>query len=235
MFRRFNILVIFFFIGSFATAQLPQGIILDGSYTLTEMYDAEYFKHLTTKTPDVVIKEGNDHFYLNIHSASIVTMAIYKNDSLYILHVSGSVTMGTYFIGKSNQNKAILSRSIYPVANRPETWGFIGPFVSQRFFKKVKSDTEVQSELTHCLNANGYTATTFDMGSRYDFEILLQKDLLKGAKIMIAYNDRYGKSVKFPSDVLLTGKNEMDEHIYNAELEKAGQFVLNSKDWFIIN
>lgn len=217
------------------SAQLPKGITLDGSYNLTEMYDSDYFKHVATKTPDIVIKEGAEHFYMNVHSASIVTVAIHKNDSLYILHVSGSVTMGSYFIDKSNQNNAILSRSIYPVASRPDTWSFIGSFVSQRFFKKAKSEAEVQADLAQSLKVNGYTATTFDMGSRYDFEIVFKKEMLKGSKIMIAYNDRYGKSMKFPSNVLLTGKNETDEHIYNAELEKAGRFTINSADWFSIN
>lgn len=213
-------------------AQLPKGVTLDGSLNLLEMNDTAYFKTVKTTTHDIFIKENLQYYYFSVHSTGIVNILISKNDTLWVLHTSGCTTRGIYTIDKNDSVQIV--KPILPVNKYPEAWDFIGAVVSKNLFKKEKSSAEVNEELAACLKKNDYAATTFDMGSRYDFEFVFAKSLLQNSKIMIAYSNWNGKAAQYPANVVLTGDKKRDEMIYNGTLEGAGRFKFSDAEWLLL-
>ncbi|HMR93026.1 MAG TPA: hypothetical protein PKC69_11945 [Chitinophagaceae bacterium] len=224
--------LLFIILGLSCYSQHPvHGVSLDGSYSFREMTDTAYFKQGPVQGPYVSIREGKDYYYIYVHSSSIVNLAFLRTDTLYLLHVSGSVGMSKWAVSDS-LHKAKLIQGLRPVMNFPADWDFVGPFVAERFLNQKKNKSKVQEELIHCLNRKGYTATTFDMGSRNEFELLIRRDLLENALIMIAYSDHDWSPRKFPSLASLCTDSAAEEKVLSADFEEITNIILQTANWY---
>ena len=106
MIKRSIISLVLIWVQFTAQAQMPEGIMLDGSISFAELTDTMHFKMVQTGTYDVTVKKNMNYHYLGIRSTGIVTLVLHTGDSLVVIHASGGTARGKYSVGKDDSARA---------------------------------------------------------------------------------------------------------------------------------
>lgn len=165
-------------------AQLrPENI--NGIISFAERRDTTGSKIHSTGNENILIRSDRDFVYLGIHSTTLASANVILNrgDEFVIIHISGCTGRGTYQRVAGDSLKVV--EGIYDVDKRPEKWDVIGRYASAVALKKEKTLPQQQAEMLTCFERWGYMASTLDMGSYRDVEVLLSKRAFRDYGLLV--------------------------------------------------
>lgn len=227
------------FSAQLAWAQLrPENINVVISFA--ERRDTTGSKIHVTGNENVLIRSDKEFLYLGIHSATLASANVILNrgDEFIVIHISGCTGRGTY--QRAGDSLKVVE-GIYDVDKRPEKWDVIGRYASAVALKKEKTLPQQQTEMVTCLARWGYMASTLDMGSYRDVEVLLSKRVFRDYRLLVQNtvieNDQ-GKSVSKRSFHPATGIAADAAHVQEFLACVPGDFVrvnLKTDEWLSVN
>lgn len=167
-----------------ATAQLSPSEI-DGVITFNERQDAVRAKPYKTGNENFLVRSDEKYYYIGIHSETIASanVVLNKGDEFIVIHLSGCTGRGIY--KRVAGDSLAVIRPIYNVATDPDKWDVVGCFASGVALKKTKTRDQQISEMQQCLQQHGYMGSTLDLGSYRDAEILLDRKIFAGYKLLM--------------------------------------------------
>lgn len=219
-----------------------RGITLDGSITYHERLDTTHSRPAVFADEDILFRKDSAYYYFGMHNGLIGSsnLVLWRNDTCAVMHISGSVTRALYRVIQSDSVSVL--KPILWITRNPEAWEFKGKMYYDLIAKTPRSDAEIQEELQTCLKQHGYAATTVDMGSLHNNEILLSRSRWRGAKILVQYRKRslptgtLQTSLAFyPPQPLLNARIGEVTRFLAAEPNTALRLPLSSMEWMTLD
>lgn len=229
-------LLLLVFISISASAQ-KMNITLNGHLDADEYYrmDTSLLKKDSTGSTAIFLRHDEHYYYLNVHTMTTVNVLVYKNDTLHVIHASGS--LGRIMYTKDKNDSAVFVKGIRPVIDFPNDWDNIGTYTSRIIFNQIKTPEDVQRNLLNCLDRNGYVGTTIDM-ALWEREFVFKKSFFEGSKILVSYK-AFNPDVPtprgmsyFPVHAAFTGHTLTDLSIFSGDGNK--RFKINTNRWMSI-
>jgi hypothetical protein len=192
---------------------------INGVISFAERQDTLARKY-STNNENYLIRSDKNHIYVGIHSAtlSFAGLVFQKGDELIVFHFSGCTGRATY--KKLGSDSVVVLKGFYDVTKQPEQWDVVGVYASEFGLKKSKTLAEQKTDTRKCFSTYGYAGSTLDMGSYRDVEVLLDKKVFSGYKMLIqnaVLVPENGKNVRefsyFPSTGVLSDKATMQKFL----------------------
>lgn len=212
-------------------------INLNGQLDYEEYYrmDTSLLKQDSTGSAAIFLRHDRHYYYLNVHTMTTVNILVYKNDTLHVIHASGS--LGRIIYTKDKTDSAVFVKGMRAVIDFPEDWDHIGAYTSRVIFNQLKTPEDVTKELLNCLDRNGYTGTTIN-NALWEREFIFKRSFLEGSKILISYK-AYNPDIPiprgmsyFPVHAAFTGHSITDLTIFSGDGNK--RFKINTNRWMSI-
>lgn len=210
-----RILITFIIVTSFSSSYCQDyssaKIKMDGVVSYHELKDTTSFK-IIKRTPQILIKESNESFYIGILSNDFLVTNIYikKKNGFQILHASGSLG-SVYYTTKKGNWEAITDNY---------HWAFVDPSLRD----DPLTDDEVERELNYFYQNNQWVGTTFAIGSTRESEFVVSKSLAPSIEdIIISHYFRNTKGERiykyYPENInQFTNSLSLDKELMNGYL-----------------
>jgi hypothetical protein len=166
-----------------------KSLSVDGIISLSERRDTSELKADPASTEDFVIKRNDRYVYAGIRNYAIAAtnVILAKGNQFIVIHLSGCTGSAIYGVDGDSLR---IERPIKDVRKNPEAWDVIGMFASDAALKKTKTLAALKTEMDDCLKHKGYMGSTIDMGSCREAEILIDRNVFQGFKLLLQNSER---------------------------------------------
>lgn len=219
-----------------------RNISLDGIITYAERFDTVGSRPRLVADDDILIRKDSNYYYFGIHNSVVgaSNLILLRGDTCTVMHISGSVTRAHYRVLAGDS--LVVTKPILWITRNPEAWEFKGKIYYEHIAKTPRSDAEIKAELAALLEHSGYAATTIDMGSLHNCEIMLSRKIFKGAKVLIQYRKRplptgtlQTSLALYPPQPSLAAHIAEVQRFFAAEPATTLRLPLGGMDWFVVD
>lgn len=162
-----------------------QGVAINGIISFHEKRDTTDFKIQPTSSEDFLLKKNSSYYYIGIHNSTTAAsnVILSKGNEYIVIHISACTGRGIY--QRVSGDSVKISKPIMHVREHPDAWDVRGVWVSNTILNDKKDAQQFSNEMQSCLKNFGYMASTIDMGSYRDAEMLLDLKFFKGYRMLI--------------------------------------------------
>lgn len=214
--------------------QVNAQVVIDGSITFQEFTDTVDFKSKINLPSRILLKSSKESIYLGVQNSGVGTINLILNrgDEFIIIHISASAGRAIY--KKAQSDSLVLVKPLLGVQDNPEVWDYVGAYAYKNILKKLRSPTKTERNKRRCWKNNGYKASTFDEGSYRDFEVLFDKKIFGGDKMLVQYIDSESSGKTFrafhPKNGIIADQEQIRKFL-DASQGTSLRMEFNIKEW----
>jgi hypothetical protein len=167
-----------------------QSVSINGVISFHEKRDTSDFKIIPASSESFLLKKNKDFYYVGIHNSTVAAsnVILNKGREYIVIHISACTGRAIYQQITGDSFKVV--KPIKDVRTNPEAWDVRGLWVSNTILKDKKDLLQFNNEMQSCLKQYGYMASTVDLGSYRDAEMLLDLKVFSGYRMLIQNTEK---------------------------------------------